>query len=73
MSNRESGPGQGQYRNDRSPAGDQSVSSDKAVAHLPKIISFETLVRCGNEIWIECNSQIYRLRKTRSGKLILTK
>ena len=40
---------------------------------LPKIISFDTLARCGDEIWIENSGQIYRLRKTRQGKLILTK
>jgi hemin uptake protein HemP len=40
---------------------------------LPKIISFESLARCGEEIWIENNGQIYRLRRTRQGKLILTK
>ena len=40
---------------------------------LPKIISFESLARCGDEIWIENNGQIYRLRKTKQGKLILTK
>jgi hemin uptake protein HemP len=41
--------------------------------HLPKIISFESLVRCGDEVWIENEGQIYRLRRTRQGKLILTK
>ena len=46
----------------------------KASAHdFPKIISFEKLSRCGDEIWIENEGQIYRLRKTRQGKLILTK
>ena len=40
---------------------------------LPKIISFDTLSRCGDEIWIENNGQIYRLRRTRQGKLLLTK
>ena len=40
---------------------------------MPKIIPFDQLARCGDEIWIECNSQIYRLRRTRQGKLILTK
>jgi len=39
---------------------------------LPKIIKFDTLARCGDEIWIEHNGQIYRLRKTRQDKLILT-
>lgn len=42
-------------------------------ASLPKIIPFATLARCGDEIWIENEGQIYRLRKTRQGKLILTK
>jgi len=40
---------------------------------LPKIIPFDQLARCGEEIWIECNGQIYRLRRTRQNKLILTK
>ena len=40
---------------------------------LPKIISFDSIARCGDEIWIENNGQIYRLRKTKQGKLILTK
>ncbi len=40
---------------------------------LPKIIRFESLVRCGDEVWIEHAGQIYRLRRTRQGKLILTK
>lgn len=42
-------------------------------AGLPKIIKFDSLARCGDEIWIENEGQIYRLRKTRQGKLILTK
>jgi hemin uptake protein HemP len=41
--------------------------------NIPKIIRFESLARCGDEIWIENDGQIYRLRKTRQGKLILTK
>ncbi len=40
---------------------------------LPKVIGFESLARCGEEVWIENNGQIYRLRRTRQGKLILTK
>lgn len=40
---------------------------------LPKIISFDSLARCGDEIWIENNGQIYRLRRTKQDKLILTK
>ena len=40
---------------------------------LPKIIPFGSLARCGEEVWIENNGQIYRLRKTKLGKLILTK
>ena len=40
---------------------------------LPKIIPFDGLARCGDEVWIENAGQIYRLRRTRQGKLILTK
>lgn len=40
---------------------------------FPKIIPFSGLVRCGDEVWIENEGQIYRLRRTRQGKLILTK
>ena len=42
-------------------------------AELPKIIPFSTLARCGDEVWIETEGQVYRLRRTRQGKLILTK
>ncbi len=38
-----------------------------------KIISFKELCRCGDEVWIENEGEIYRLRKTRQSKLILTK
>ncbi|MEO8271030.1 MAG: hemin uptake protein HemP [Aureliella sp.] len=40
---------------------------------LPKIVHFDDFARCGDEVWIECGGQLYRLRKTRQGKLILTK
>ncbi|MDG2224508.1 MAG: hemin uptake protein HemP [Rubripirellula sp.] len=43
------------------------------LAKLPKIIPFSTLAPCGDEIWIENNGQLYRLRRTSQGKLILTK
>lgn len=58
--------------NESDPAENESVV-DESGAILPKIISFETLARCGEEIWIENNGQIYRLRRTKQGKLILTK
>lgn len=48
-------------------------SMTQPLAGLPKIIKFDSLARCGDEIWIENEGQIYRLRKTRQGKLILTK
>lgn len=47
--------------------------SVKGFPELPKIIKFDALARCGDEVWIEHNGQIYRLRKTRQEKLILTK
>lgn len=52
---------------------DDQPNGDDGTPKLPKIIKFDTLARCGDEIWIEHNGQIYRLRKTRQNKLILTK
>lgn len=49
----------------------KSVGPD--TSHTLKVVRFETLARCGDEIWIENEGQIYRLRRTRQGKLILTK
>ena len=49
-----------------------AVMAAASIQH-PKIISFDSLARCGEEIWIENKGQIYRLRRTRQGKLILTK
>jgi hemin uptake protein HemP len=40
---------------------------------LPKIIQFEDLVICGDEVWIQFKGQLYRLRRTKQDKLILTK
>ncbi|MCP4094702.1 MAG: hemin uptake protein HemP [Mariniblastus sp.] len=55
-------------------AGDEVVQEEiSSVPNLPKIIRFDSLARCGEEVWIENNGQIYRLRKTKQGKLILTK
>ena len=55
-------------------AGDEVVQEEIfSVPNLPKIIRFDSLARCGEEVWIENNGQIYRLRKTKQGKLILTK
>ena len=51
------------------PASDSSRVAPK----FPKIISFNDLCRCGEEVWIENDGQVYRLRRTRQGKLILTK
>jgi hemin uptake protein HemP len=52
-------------------AGSESTADPSPL--LPKIIKFDDLARCGDEIWIEHESQLYRLRRTRQGKLILTK
>lgn len=51
----------------------ESENAELETSKFPKVINFETLARCGDEIWIENNGQIYRLRRTRQGKLILTK
>lgn len=55
------------------PDGGESSTSSAHGNPFPKIVKFESLARCGDEIWIENNGQIYRLRRTRQGKLILTK
>ena len=51
----------------------QAAEESKSLQSLPKVISFASLCRCGDEVWIENGGQIYRLRRTRQGKLILTK
>lgn len=51
---------------------DESKSGDDK-PKLPKIIKFTELAICGDELWIENEGELYRLRKTRNGKLILTK
>ncbi len=58
------------------PSGEGASSSAGDSARplaLPKIIRFQDLSRCGGEVWIENEGQLYRLRRTRQGKLILTK
>ena len=54
------------------PGGGNSRKLELLYKNL-KIISFKELCRCGDEVWIENEGEIYRLRKTRQGKLILTK
>lgn len=54
-------------------SGAASAGSESVRSPLPKIIPFDGLARCGDEVWIENAGQIYRLRRTRQGKLILTK
>jgi len=49
--------------------GSEAATSPK----LPKIIPFRDLCRCGDEVWIEHQGQLYRLRCTKQGKLLLTK
>ncbi|QDV70503.1 hypothetical protein Poly24_42270 [Rosistilla carotiformis] len=62
--------------NDPAPQEDAAAKDpDLAAAalNLPKVIQFNDLPRCGDEVWITSDGQLYRLRKTRQGKLILTK
>lgn len=51
----------------------QTAQEIESLRNLPKVIPFAALCRCGDEVWIENGGQIYRLRRTRQGKLILTK
>jgi hemin uptake protein HemP len=57
----------------RDKADREQLGTETPAAALPKIIPFASLTRCGEEVWIETGGQVYRLRKTRQGKLILTK
>jgi len=50
-----------------------AVVPASAAKMLPKIIPFRDLCRCGDEVWIEHEGQLYRLRCTKQGKLLLTK
>ena len=56
-----------------SPPETLPTAPDADSPQLPKIIPFSNLSRCGDEVWIETGGQVYRLRKTKQGKLILTK
>lgn len=62
-------------REKESPAPSKAPLDSDGVgpAGLPKIVSFRSLCRCGDEVWIENEGTLYRLRRTRQGKLILTK
>lgn len=55
------------------PASREATTANATSALLPKIVPFGELARCGEELWIEHAGQLYRLRQTKSGKLILTK
>ena len=66
------GEGQSERRDELSNPRDV-VEAEISSAELPKIIKFNDLARCGDEIWIEFESSLYRLRRTKQGKLILTK
>ena len=57
-------------RDGKDPGGAGQILQDQL---RDKLVRFEDLARCGDEIWIEHNGQLYRLRQTRQGKLILTK
>lgn len=66
----------GEMMGEENEAGGDSgelVKNGDNVARLPKIIPFRELCRCGDEVWIENEGQLYRLRRTKQGKLILTK
>jgi len=54
-------------------AGGSASQTSGGSPHTLKVVRFESLARCGEEIWIENEGELYRLRKTRQGKLILTK
>lgn len=58
-------------KNDLAPG--DSQPEQRRVRGAPPIVPFETIALGREEVWIELDEQIYRLRRTRQGKLILTK
>lgn len=74
MSDSEMKPGNRPVSEEHNAAADTPKNDWEELAdRLPKIIRFRDLCRCGDEIWIENEGQLYRLRRTKQGKLILTK
>lgn len=65
--NREKGAHAGQF------GGSDSPPSETPGVTRGNIVSSEALFEGGIELAIEHNGELYRLRKTRLGKLILTK
>ena len=64
-------------RNDPSPKiGNKQetdpVSARSAYADQLRVLPFEELAGSSEEVWSENRGQIYRLRRTEQGKLILT-
>ena len=48
-------------------------SSDGPAPSMPPIIRFNDLPLRQDEVWIEHHGQLYRLRRTKQNRLILTK
>jgi len=55
------------------PLQDEEPAQPSSFSKFPKIVPFDELCRCGDEIWISNGLVIYRLQRTKLGKLILTK
>lgn len=77
MSNEREEPQVDERQKERQKEGHKQISEAEsgsgAARILPKIIPFRDLCRCGDEVWIEHQGQLYRLRCTKQGKLLLTK
>lgn len=67
------GPGKQEVAAGGAPTEAENSAAGQPPSVLPKIISFSSLVRCGDEVWIEHAGSLYRLRRTKQDKLILTK
>ncbi|MCH2183481.1 MAG: hemin uptake protein HemP [Mariniblastus sp.] len=50
-----------------------AVSGHSAYAQQLRVLPFEDLAGASEEVWIENKGQLYRLQRTKQGKLILTK
>ncbi len=49
------------------------VAKSGQIVVSQKIVRFDDLTSCGDEVWIEYRGKLYRLQTTRQGKLLLTK
>jgi hemin uptake protein HemP len=58
---------------DKKPAPESALTQQGSAANRLPVLDSAQLFAASHEIWIEHNGEIYRLQRTKAGKLILTK